>query len=886
MVSDVDIRKESDSLELNGTEPSSNDQKIIENNQLQDETVESSVISSKNFVEEMDIAVRVVPDIPDSNTAQDSVEVSVYKSSEPPIKDHMEQPFTLSTGHKLERADGKITAIMFDKPTKEHANQLAKQLTQKTIEQPIEHPNEQLIEQQIGQLIRQPSEQPNEQSIEQSTDQLIEQSAEKLISQHSKSNFLNCNIQSLELHHIASENDQPVKPVNPGESKVTRTPRDNIDSKEDHDIWDLQHDLLLRYLKENAKLGWKEISQYFNNKSSNSCQFRWRRLKSDHQKNGEATNRDIHSIDIKSTLKGMTINKKLQNYVASLENNGKKSSEQYNRENKLLVEPKTKNELVLHPKNENPVFWDLQTDLLLRYLKEVKNFDWIDVSQYFINKTPDICEKRWYRLRNGPLKVYHSVPMDVYSIDAGAILKNMGIHRILPDLISAAENTYPTTPIKIRRNANLVESSDEMSDGTDPSFKLKSETSFIEAESVNTLSQKLVKKRGRKPGKKKVVGKKSVGKRGTSNKKRKGDAVTNKSPKKRKTTKQEEEEEKVYGILEKPNINQVQFGLDKLFRTWYGSAVYFEKDKRTLGIYSVKDRHTASTDKVGRSSSKYNDSDYMEEGDEDKKAINNDSDIGDDPNYREKESESIWLDTLYVCEYCFKYTTDPEKLKLHDAVCKYKLNKPPGKIKYRSPEYTIRRVKGYKEKLFCQCLCLFTKLFLDNKSIYFKVENYDFFILYKTGQRKPMAFFSKDITSFNQNNLACILTLPPYQKRRLGSLLIEFSYKLSRSEGLISGPELPLSPFGLIGYINHWGKVICSHILNGDLTHLTSVTINDISLVTGFRIEDIIMTLNYLKCLDEETGTININQMFVWLKSRNKKNEGLMLQDEYLMISD
>lgn len=44
--------------------------------------------------------------------------------------------------------------------------------------------------------------------------------------------------------------------------------------------WDPQDDVLLRHLKEVKKLGWKEIAQYFNNRTPNACQFRWRRLKS------------------------------------------------------------------------------------------------------------------------------------------------------------------------------------------------------------------------------------------------------------------------------------------------------------------------------------------------------------------------------------------------------------------------------------------------------------------------------------------------------------------------------------------------------------------------------------------------------------------------------
>lgn len=36
--------------------------------------------------------------------------------------------------------------------------------------------------------------------------------------------------------------------------------------------------MMLRYLKEQQKLGWKEIAVHFPNRTTNACQFRWRRL--------------------------------------------------------------------------------------------------------------------------------------------------------------------------------------------------------------------------------------------------------------------------------------------------------------------------------------------------------------------------------------------------------------------------------------------------------------------------------------------------------------------------------------------------------------------------------------------------------------------------------
>ncbi|XP_067640164.1 histone acetyltransferase KAT8-like isoform X2 [Eurosta solidaginis] len=152
--------------------------------------------------------------------------------------------------------------------------------------------------------------------------------------------------------------------------------------------------------------------------------------------------------------------------------------------------------------------------------------------------------------------------------------------------------------------------------------------------------------------------------------------------------------------------------------------------------------------------------------------------------------------TLYVCEYCLKYMRFQKTYRYHASECTRR--QPPGNEIYRKDKRGAHIV-GY---------------------------------------------FSKEKESPESNNVACILILPPYQRKGYGKLLIAFSYELSRREGVVGSPEKPLSDLGRLSYRSFWAYTLLELMKD---CRTTTQSIKELSELSGITQDDIIYTLQSMK---------------------------------------
>eukprot|EP01006_Ploeotia_vitrea_P020328 TRINITY_DN52602_c0_g1_i1.p1 TRINITY_DN52602_c0_g1~~TRINITY_DN52602_c0_g1_i1.p1 ORF type:complete len:411 (-),score=13.59 TRINITY_DN52602_c0_g1_i1:108-1340(-) len=209
---------------------------------------------------------------------------------------------------------------------------------------------------------------------------------------------------------------------------------------------------------------------------------------------------------------------------------------------------------------------------------------------------------------------------------------------------------------------------------------------------------------------------------------------------------------------------------------------------------------------------------------------------------------------MHMCEYCLLYTPQLSNYLDHRKVCKK--TAPPGRSVYCKDELAIFELDGRRHKLYCQCLSLLSKLFLDGKTLFFDVENFYYYVLTvknHEGRHCPVGYFSKE-KQMTTNNLSCILTFPPYQGKGYGRLLIQFSYELSKRDSKYGTPEKPLSDLGRVCYYAYWKHTLIAVMHNNP----SCQSLKDLCDATGMLPMDVVVTLNSLGMIQLWDGQFQI----------------------------
>lgn len=163
--------------------------------------------------------------------------------------------------------------------------------------------------------------------------------------------------------------------------------------------------------------------------------------------------------------------------------------------------------------------------------------------------------------------------------------------------------------------------------------------------------------------------------------------------------------------------------------------------------------------------------------------------------------------------------------------------------------------------------------------MFFDVASFNYYLLVHTpthsstpscSHHQVIGFFSKEKMSWDNNNLACILVFPPWQRKGLGKILMGVSYELSKREGRLGGPEKPLSELGRKGYLRFWEARVAGAILGTKAK--TTMSISDIAEACWMLPEDVLFTLKEMGIVGSRkradgTAVVSKGRLREWIRT-------------------
>lgn len=231
-------------------------------------------------------------------------------------------------------------------------------------------------------------------------------------------------------------------------------------------------------------------------------------------------------------------------------------------------------------------------------------------------------------------------------------------------------------------------------------------------------------------------------------------------------------------------------------------------------------------------------------------------------------------DLMYICEFCLGYYGDQKAFLRHRTKCT--LLHPPGNEIYRDDTISFFEIDGKRQRTWCRNLCLLSKMFLDHKTLYYDVDPFLFYCMTTRDEKgcHLVGYFSKEKESAESYNVACILTLPQYQRQGYGRLLIQFSYELSKIENKLGSPEKPLSDLGLLSYRQFWSENILDVLIEANASE-ERCSIDQLANRLAMTIADVEGTLRNLEILAYHKGE---HKLIVPSKLEERHNAALEKQ--------
>ena len=227
-------------------------------------------------------------------------------------------------------------------------------------------------------------------------------------------------------------------------------------------------------------------------------------------------------------------------------------------------------------------------------------------------------------------------------------------------------------------------------------------------------------------------------------------------------------------------------------------------------------------------------------------------------------------DMVYIDEFCLSYFSSQRAFERHRTKCT--LTHPPGNEIYRDDNVSFFEVDGRRQRTWCRNLCLLSKLFLDHKTLYYDVDPFLFYCMTTRDEHgcHLVGYFSKEKESAEGYNVACILTLPQFQRKGYGRLIMEFSYELSKREGKLGSPEKPLSDLGMLGYRQYWRETLLDLLLDGDKKESS---IAELAAMSSMTEKDVQEQLEVMQVLRYQKGAWIVVITDALIEQRNKQIE-------------